>query len=219
MDKKKPFYKRWIFWKWFGIVYIALILFGFILDLTGYSDKLAEDQAVAEAEQAEKEAADKMQRDTERYEAQAKKDAEKRAKVKAEQVKAEQARPKSLVDAARKVFSEHYISMENIGGTEEITVNLAQNLTQNLMLKGTYMDAIELGEVVVSNGLLADADAFLLVFTTELTDKYGNTSVSPVVKIKFGQATLDKINFANVSYNNVPSIADSYWHHPLFNNK
>ena len=210
MESNKPFYKRTKFWKWTGIALLALYIIGTISDMTGYSDKIAEEKAVVAAEDAKK-------REIEQAKKQAEKDAAKAEKEKAEKVEAKADEPpKTLSDAAKKVFGEHYIGIQNVGGTEEITVNLAQNLTQNLMLKGTYMDAVELGELVKDGGLLADADAFLLIFTTELTDQYGNTSVGPVVKITLGQATLDKINFANVSYNNIPKIADYYWHHPLF---
>lgn len=125
--------------------------------------------------------------------------------------------PQSIKSAAISVFEGDFTSIENVGGIEEITVNLASNLTQNLTLKATYLHAVELGAAVKSNSLLGDSDGFLLVFTTELTDTHGNVSVDPVVKIKFTQDTLDKINFANVSHDNVPTIADSYWQHAVFN--
>lgn len=125
--------------------------------------------------------------------------------------------PKSIEAAAKSVFGDDFKSVINVGGVEEITVNLASNLTQNLTLKATYLHAVELGAAVKSNSLLGDSDGFLLVFTTELTDNLGNVSVDPVVKIKFTQDTLDKINFANVSHDSVPTIADSYWQHAVFN--
>ena len=59
MNGKKPWYKRKKFWKWAGISYLSIMLIGivggFLLDITGYSDKVeAEQQAQQEAAQAKK---------------------------------------------------------------------------------------------------------------------------------------------------------------------
>lgn len=59
MNAKKPWYKRKKFWKWAGISYLAIMLVGivggFLMDVTGYSDKVeAEQQAQQDVTQAKK---------------------------------------------------------------------------------------------------------------------------------------------------------------------
>lgn len=121
---------------------------------------------------------------------------------------------KSAVVAA--VGSDAYKSHEVVGGVLEIYVNLTENLTQTMMLKGAQLDAFEIGKAVKSYVSDENATGILIVFMAELTDTYGNKSDDPVVKVGFTLDTLNKINFANVSASDVPTIADSYWKHPTF---
>lgn len=59
-----------------------------------------------------------------------------------------------------------------------------------------------------------DVGQVTLFWTGTLVDTYGSESQEQVVKITLSKATLDKINFDNFVYNDLPSIADSYWEHP-----
>ncbi|EJS04904.1 hypothetical protein [Bacillus mycoides] len=52
-----------------------------------------------------------------------------------------------------------------------------------------------------------------------LIDAYGNEKKDTVMKINLNRDTLDKINFDNFSYDNLPKISNQYWEHPTFNKK
>lgn len=58
-----------------------------------------------------------------------------------------------------------------------------------------------------------DVGQVTLFWTGTLVDAYGNKSDTQVVKLTVSKATLDKINFDNFVYNDLPNIADSYWEH------
>lgn len=58
-----------------------------------------------------------------------------------------------------------------------------------------------------------DIGQVTLFWTGTLVDTYGSKSDEQVVKLTLSKAKLDKINFDNFVYNDLPSIADSYWEH------
>lgn len=49
-----------------------------------------------------------------------------------------------------------------------------------------------------------------------LTDKYGNKSDGTVMSVSFNQDTLQKINWNNFDYKNIPNVATTYWQHQGF---
>jgi hypothetical protein len=52
--------------------------------------------------------------------------------------------------------------------------------------------------------------------TADMVDQYGNTSDDQVVTLTYSRATMDKINFNNVLFQNIWNIADDSWVHPAF---
>jgi hypothetical protein len=58
-----------------------------------------------------------------------------------------------------------------------------------------------------------DVGQVTLFWTGTLVDTYGSKSEEQVVKLTLNKAKLDKINFDNFVYNDLPGIADSYWEH------
>ncbi|PGY29563.1 hypothetical protein COE09_32680 [Bacillus thuringiensis] len=59
----------------------------------------------------------------------------------------------------------------------------------------------------------------IFVWKAELTDTYGNKKTDPVMKMNIDRENLDKINFDNFDYKNIPNVVKDYWEHPAFNNK
>ena len=49
---------------------------------------------------------------------------------------------------------------------------------------------------------------------TTLVDQFGNEEDEIAMKTSFSKDTRDKINFDKVLFDNLPNIADEYWHHP-----
>lgn len=225
MNTKSPWYKKKKVWKWIGIVFLSLFIIGKVSEITGYSDKLesqkAEEKAAAQAEKdAERK---KLDAEIAAKEAEAKKKQEAEAKAKAEKEKAEKERlanrtiDEKVKDAvAAVVGKENYRSHKFEDNTLWIQVTLQDNFTQNMMLKGTYMDMLDISEKVREESLLNGANDVDVSFYTELTDAYGKVSDGVVVEIGMNKDTLDKIDFKNVLHKNVPTIADYYWEHSLF---
>ncbi|MEI3616183.1 hypothetical protein [Bacillus thuringiensis] len=59
----------------------------------------------------------------------------------------------------------------------------------------------------------------IFVWRAELTDTYGNTESNPVMKMNIDRENLDKINFDNFMYKNIPNVVQDYWEHPVYNKK
>lgn len=56
---------------------------------------------------------------------------------------------------------------------------------------------------------------FGIVFPMQ--DQYGKESNDTVMTLTFSRETIDKIDFGNFQHDNIPNVADEYWHHPVFN--
>jgi len=220
-----PWYKKKKVWKWIGIVFVALFIIGKVSEITGYSDKLeaqkAEEKAAAQAEKdAEQKKRDvELAKEKEKEQAEEKAAAEKKAaKEKAEKERlANRTIDEKIKDAVVDVVGkENYRSHKFEDNTLWVQVTTPGNFTQNMMLKGTYMDMLDIAEKVREETLLNGANDVDVSFYTELTDAYGKTSDGVIVEIGMNKATLEKIDFKNVLHKNVPTIADYYWEHPLF---
>lgn len=228
MKNNKPWYKRKKVWKWIGISYLAIVLVGivggFLMDVTGYTDKVEVEEAQAQAKKEEdkaKASAETAKKDQERRTAEAEK-----TRKEVEQKKAEQERlanrtiDEKIKDAVVAVVGkDNYRNHKFEENALWIEVTAANNLTQNMVLKGTYMDALDIAKKVREESLLNGTGSFDVAYYTELTDVYGNTSDGVIVEIGMKKDTLDKIDFKNVLHSNVPKIADYYWEHPLFSKK
>lgn len=207
--------------KYVRLALLALLAVGVLAVSIAIITDTPEKQAEREAEKAEA----KVEADAERYEAKVEKAAVKQSEVKAEKVatKAEANFEGLSQDEAVKLavkeamndgsYVEHYIEEDTLW----LTLNLGDNLTANMMRKGGLMDALALAELFEEHSILGDIPELDIAFETELTDAYGNKSPGTVLEIGFTAETLAKINYDNVLHENVPTIADYYWQHPLFN--
>ena len=55
-----------------------------------------------------------------------------------------------------------------------------------------------------------------MYWSLPLVDSFGNTHDVNVMRIIFEKQTLDRINFDNFNWNNIPVIADDYFEHAVF---
>lgn len=79
------------------------------------------------------------------------------------------------------------------------------------------------GMLIQANNILCtlqsrdDIGCISLFWSFPLVDTYGNSSTETVMKVTFYKGTLDKINFENFDYNNIPEICDDYYQHAALN--
>ncbi|GMB00943.1 hypothetical protein [Pelosinus sp. IPA-1] len=105
----------------------------------------------------------------------------------------------TVVRADGKLASEIYIS-----GNENLTIPLTR--------KGIYRDGADLFEKIYTSGLpIYEIREYIHL---PLTDKYGNTSDSIVVRMTLKPETAAKINWKNVDKLDFANIVDNSWTHP-----
>ncbi|MCD7855314.1 MAG: hypothetical protein LUG66_06835 [Clostridiales bacterium] len=95
-----------------------------------------------------------------------------------------------------------------------IEFNGAQNLTDNMIIKGMYLDICRVLEAIQPT---INTDVDINVYFS-LTDTYGNSNPEKVIASTFKYETIQKINYENVSTDNIPVIADEWWDHPAIRN-
>jgi len=88
------------------------------------------------------------------------------------------------------------------------------NLTSNMVRKGMLMQAADILEALQSRD---DIGRVTLFWSLPLVDAYGNTFTDTVMKATFYKETIDKINFSNFDYNNIPVICDDFYQHAALN--
>lgn len=148
---------------------------------------------------------------------------------KAEPVKKESAKkPKSVkqivTSAVHSAFGDkndfnHKDSIKKVIYNEDLGyVNVMvygkENLTNNLTKKGMWMSTTNALKKIKSDKRIKSID-FNIYYP--LQDVYGNSSDNIVMKISFSRETIDKINFKNFLFDDIPNVADKYWEHPAFN--
>ncbi|PFS38716.1 hypothetical protein [Bacillus thuringiensis] len=216
---------RWL--NKFGLVFIGASL----ALVTGCTpqDKEAASQAKVQKEeekaqkQAEKEA-EKQRKQQEKEEKEAKEKAEKEQEAQEKAKKDEENKEKKFKDNIEKIvkksagrsnlqsveINKNYdlpepnnkVVLLNIENANDKV--LTWNNTTNILKKLTKEKEIQ---------------KIIFVWKAELTDTYGNKKTDPVMKMNIDRENLDKINFDNFDYKNIPNVVKDYWEHPAFNNK
>ena len=88
-----------------------------------------------------------------------------------------------------------------------------ENLTAKQSVRGMYFDIYN-----ILKDIQKDIDVNVdFNVTYPLQDTYGNVTDDIVIKATFKKKTIKKINFMNVSYKNIPLIADEWWNHNALN--
>lgn len=91
-----------------------------------------------------------------------------------------------------------------------IVLDLKDNFTSNMMRDGANMEMVDVLQIVDDGEV---ENVFINYYTT-LVDEYGNEEEESVITATFTRETMDKINYENISYSNIPNVADDYWMHP-----
>lgn len=204
----KPWYKRWRTWIY---VFAALAIFGLVMPDQSEESVGNKGQAAETAKEPETKS-EKPEESSETKAVNTTAVTEKKTEKPADPPK-----PKTLQDVVTDVMGKDaYVDMYTEDGTVWLTVKLLDNWSAGWMLKGAYMDTLDISEQVVKHNLLNGAKELDIAFVTSFTDSYGNSSDGTAVEITFSVDTLSKINFDTVLHENVPVIADYYFEHPAF---
>ncbi|AMR84524.1 MULTISPECIES: hypothetical protein [Bacillus] len=92
-----------------------------------------------------------------------------------------------------------------------LTIHASDNLTDNMFKQGMWMDTQKILKGIANEKEISEI-AFFWQFET--VDPYGTKKVDNVMKIIFNRETIDKINFSNFIFENIPKTATTYWEHP-----
>lgn len=91
----------------------------------------------------------------------------------------------------------------------------SESLTHSMTVKGMYID---IKDILKNIQPIIDTDVdFNVVYP--LQDKYGNVENEIVIKATFSNETINKINYENVLFENIPDLADDWWQHNALNLK
>ena len=190
---KKPFYKKWWFW-----VIIIIVLAG----IFGSGGDKDEDEKNTPSTPTETEASPPL-------------DETKVTEI-AEENNVTAAEEFSGEDAIRKAI-ENVVGEENLETFNYIPDNNfslikfrgTESLTNNMTVEGMYLDMFNILKAIQST-IDTDVD-FNVVYPIQ--DKYGNVSDVIVIKATFTNNTIQKINFDNALFGNIPDLADEWWNH------
>lgn len=85
------------------------------------------------------------------------------------------------------------------------------NLSNNMIKGGMQLESIKVFKELFK---IADVEEVAIAWEFPMTDKYGQTSSSIVMKINLNRATATKINWDSFDKKNFESVANTYWEHP-----
>ena len=98
-------------------------------------------------------------------------------------------------------------------GWASATWAINDNLTMNLIKGGAKRDVYDTARALCNAGY---CDGLRMTGTFAMQDAYGNVSEETVVDVVLRSETLKKINWDNVAFTNIYSIADAAKIHPEF---
>ena len=167
----------------------------------------------AKKEQAKKEKAEREKAEKER----AKKEKAEREKAKKEQAEQKEANKEKNIKKAiiNVVGKENFDTFNYVPENHFALIKFKgkENLTAKQSVRGMYFDIYN-----ILKDIQKDIDVNVdFNVTYPLQDTYGNVTDDIVIKATFKKKTIKKINFMNVSYKNIPLIADEWWNHNALN--
>ncbi|MDV0447357.1 hypothetical protein MsAg5_12430 [Methanosarcinaceae archaeon Ag5] len=135
--------------------------------------------------------------------------------------------PNSLEEAINKTISECHSkkisavvnnNLETSDPDDKIVVIRLKgpdNFTKKMIRTGMLLDA---NRIFSELKKWDEVSEVVILWSLPLTDVYGNTKDSTVLKITLERETMDKINFDNFNYENYALLADYYYEHPVLTN-
>ncbi|MCP1180550.1 MULTISPECIES: hypothetical protein [Bacillus] len=179
-------------------------------------------QATANVEKERKEAIETAQKEEKEQATEEKKEEKTTAPTEKQPASLEDKLNKITQDKVGKKNVESIKLNDNLGteATNDkialITLSGKDNLTNNMIKKGMWKDTSDMLKDIAKE---KDISEVVFFWKFELEDAYGNKKNDNVMKITYNRETLDKINFDNFSFNNIPTTATQYWQHPAIDKK
>jgi hypothetical protein len=114
--------------------------------------------------------------------------------------------------------------IEKITVLDNITTDTSDDKVVNFILNaddGFTNEMIRDAMLMDTRKLLRELAKYKEVSLADITwkfpmlDSYGNESQQKIMSIKISDTNLQKINWDNFLYKNIPDVSDSYWEHPV----
>ncbi|WP_433959077.1 hypothetical protein [Cytobacillus horneckiae] len=106
------------------------------------------------------------------------------------------------------------LSFNKDNGYLSVQVFGRDSLTTNMIKTSMWIKVTDVLDDLSKEEDIKNID-FGIVFPMQ--DQYGKESNDTVMTLSFSRETIDKIDFGNFQHDNIPNVADEYWHHPVFN--
>lgn len=232
---RKSWFKRWQTWL---IILVAIIILGIILpelpekqsetNAAGKGDKQSKSEEVIHTTELTDDDREKAKEAVAAFEEKQKKNATNVVETDSEQVADESAQLSAEVDAvskdkatltgiAKKIYGkDNFVKLEYVYGVNVAAVNTRREGSPNSVKTLFLEDTTKLlKDVIKVKGL----EGVQVIVMSPLKDTYGNVAEEKVLSINISRNTMDKINFDNFNYKDLPNIADDYWEHLLFSKK
>lgn len=197
VKEKVPFYKK----KWF-IAIAVLFLIGSCSSLLGGGDE--EKKTETKTEEVVSETETEKTVETEAVEEESELDVSSLS-------------PEERVQKyAKEVFKDNLIEVENYTGNDSLgKIIVSSKFSENSLSGNTSVfsflsNANKFLEKIQNE----DFESVFFDVEADFTDAYGNTSPSNAVKMEIEKSDVDKINFENFDFNNLPNISKTFEVHP-----
>jgi len=104
--------------------------------------------------------------------------------------------------------------LDSESGLLTVEFNGRDNLTDGLIRSGIQQDVTDVLKAVYYRSGLVPYKSVMVVVWFKLTDSFGNTENSVIVRATYSLDTLKKVNWSKFKYSNVYTIADDIYLHP-----
>lgn len=101
------------------------------------------------------------------------------------------------------------------GSQVNITRMMKENLNNEMMVKGSKIDSIDIFKNVFKDPRVSSV---LIVSIVKLTDSYGNTNNAIGSAYRMSRSTYQKINWDKFLFNNLDKVADGAYVNPVLLN-
>lgn len=197
--EKKPFYKR----LWFKII-AGIFVLGVIGNIINPPEETPEKEKTTQTETVKE-----TKENTENTKIQEKVVESENTEKLSPKEQLEEAGKKAFGDEFRKVDA--YEDYDNEGAFTRINVELKLGpaFSGKQAVKGFLADSSKFLEQIKD----LEYESIFFQVQGDFTDQYGNTSESNAIKMEIEKSEVDKINFDNFDWNNLPNIAKTFHVH------
>lgn len=105
------------------------------------------------------------------------------------------------------------------GSAELVDGVLSLKYHEAALTTGTFISGFNLGVARLVPEIFAESKDVEVVEITDrgdFVDLRGHKSIGDAIRITFTRANAAEVDWSNVSFDNVPKIANAYWRHPGF---